>query len=218
MGPFPSPKRTCGRIRTKRAAIRRSRRPTGTRSTQASHRWDLAEGRLRLGATLLEQKAFREAIEQYQLASPVLAARATDKTDAHARLRSLVSEAGLAWGLLNTGRVAEGEKALLAVERDMAQLALQYDSLHVAYQLAQTRIRLGTLYTQHANAAGLTRAAQLAHWEKARNFLEQGNAGIQKVSAAYPASPTDRPDSTAELGLQTLATVNAAMAKLATAP
>src|SRR6185369_14487209 len=110
--------------------------------------------RLRLGATLLEQKAFPEAIEQFQLAAPVLAARATDTADAHARHRKLVSEAGLAWGLINAGRVAEGEKALLAAEQQLAELSAQYDSLSVTYQLAQTRIRLGTHFSQRATAAG----------------------------------------------------------------
>jgi hypothetical protein len=60
----------------------------------------------------------------------------------------------------------------------------------------------------------VARTARLAYWVKARDSPTRGNAGIEKVAAAYPASPDSRPDPTAQLGIQMLEKANAAIAKL----
>ncbi|MEJ0039027.1 MAG: serine/threonine-protein kinase [Gammaproteobacteria bacterium] len=182
---------------------------------EARYAWSAAESRYNLGDKLSGQGAFGEAVEQFQLAAPVLAARATDNSDMHARLISMMNESGRAWALFNVGRVAEAENAFLVAEKTLANLATQYDSLQVAFMLGQTRTRLGALYVGSAGRTELAPDAQLEYWRKARDVLAQGTASLRKISAAIPLDGTGR--EVFDTGLANLAKADAAIARLSAA-
>jgi len=179
----------------------------------ASYAWRLAESRLNIGDTLVDKGDYAEAIEQLTLASPVLGSRAfTDKNDARAQLASLMNDSSLAWAQLKVGRLAEAEKGLLASERRLAELMPRYDNLQVAFHLGQTRMRLGALQIEHASKPGLTRATQLEHWRKARDWLTQGKADVEKVRAAIQMEGLE--DEMFKRGVANLAKAEAAIARL----
>jgi hypothetical protein len=177
----------------------------------AAHKWSLAESRFNVADGLLDQRDFAGAMEQLELASPVLAARAADKTDVKARLESAMTESGLAWARFNLGRGAEAEKMLLLAERELAEIAGQYDNLQVTFAQGITHIRLGILHADRAGATGAAHAVQVERWSKARDVLELGVAEIRKVAAAMPGND---PGSMFDLGVENLAMAEAAVARL----
>jgi non-specific serine/threonine protein kinase/serine/threonine-protein kinase len=176
-----------------------------------AHKWGLAESRFNLADGLLDQGAFAPAMELLELASPVLAARAADKSDVKARLESAMTESGLAWARFKLGRGAEAEKSLLLAQAQLAELASQYDNLQVTFAQGITHIRLGILHADRAGRAGAARAAQAEHWRKARDLLAQGVEEIRKVAAAMPGND---PGSMFDLGVAHLAKAEAAVGRL----
>jgi eukaryotic-like serine/threonine-protein kinase len=178
----------------------------------ASYKWRVAESRFNLGDTLVDQGELEAAIEQLSLASPVLAARATDKADVRAQLASLMNDSTLAWTQFNAGRVEQAEKALLEAERAFVDLASRYDNLQVTFYVGQTHMRLGALYIGRANRAGLAPAAQLAHWRKARDWLTQGKTHVEKVRAVIHMEGNE--DEMYRTGIANLAKAEAAVARL----
>jgi serine/threonine protein kinase len=145
--------------------------------------WRLAEHRNELADELLKKGDFREAVEYFQLAAPVLAARAKDGKDAHAVFLSIKSESALAWARFQMGRAADPEKSLLRLESALADLVSRDRNLEAKSLLARTRIWLGTLYATRARRPHLTARQQLENWNRARRVLQRGIAGVQEAGA-----------------------------------
>jgi eukaryotic-like serine/threonine-protein kinase len=179
---------------------------------ETRYAWRVAESRYNLGDKLSGQGAFAEAVEQFERAAPVLAARATDNTDVHARLVNMMNLSGLAWALLNAGRIAEAEDAFLKAEWGLAHLASRYANLQVAFMLGQTRVRLGALYARRANEADLAQVQELEYWRNARSVLSQGTAALKKINEAIPLDATGKTMFFG--GVEDLARANAAIARL----
>jgi hypothetical protein len=174
--------------------------------------WTVAETLFNLGDGLVDQGAYDEAIEHLSRASPVLTARASDKSDLRARLISLMVESTLAGAQFKVGRIVEAEKSLLGTERGLVELATRYDNLQVTFYLAKTRMHLGVLYSQRASRASLAPSAQLAQWRTARDWLERGKLDLEKVRAVIHMEGTE--DETYQTGIADLAKADAAIARL----
>jgi eukaryotic-like serine/threonine-protein kinase len=182
----------------------------------ASYASRLAESRLNIGDSLVDQGEFAEAIKQLTLALPVLKARAaSDGKDMRAQLVGLMTESSLAWAQFGAGQLAEAEKGLLASEQGLAELLPRYDNLQVAFHLGQVRLRLGALHVERAGRPGLTRTTQLEHWRKARSSLAQGKADVEKVRAAIEMVGAE--DEVFQKGVANLAKADAAIARLSDA-
>jgi hypothetical protein len=76
----------------------------------------------------------------------------------------------------------------------------------------KTRLHLGTLYGELAGKPGLSPAAQLEHWRKARERLANGKVDFDKVRATYNLEGTEA--ETYEVALASLAKAEAAVARL----
>jgi eukaryotic-like serine/threonine-protein kinase len=199
-------------IALSRKALAVDQKVAALQPTEARHVWKMAESRYNLADKLSSQGKYDEALEQLQLAVPVLAGRAGDKNDRHARLASLMAESARAWALFNVGRVAEAEKAFLVAEHGFADLAAQYDNLQVTFMLGQTRVQLGTVYAGRASGPRLTPHEQLEYWRKSRNVLKSGTSALEKVATVVPMDSTGK--ASFEAGVTTLAKAEAAIARL----
>jgi hypothetical protein len=174
--------------------------------------WRLAEHRNEVADELLAKGDFREAAEHLQLAAPVLAARARDRKDVHARLLSIRNQAAMAWAQFQAGRVAEAEKALLRVESVLADLVSWDRNLQTRSVLARTRIWLGTLYAARARRSDLTARLQLESWNKARSALQLGIVGIEEAGATVAVEGSEK--DLLDRALATSAEAESAIARL----
>jgi hypothetical protein len=111
------------------------------------------------------------------------------------------------------GRTEEAEDAFLSAERGLTELAGQHDSLQVAFMLAQTRVRLGTLYAARAEGEGLSPDRQLEYWRTARERLAQAVPALEKINAVIPLDGTGK--EMFDGGVKNLAAADAAIARLA---
>lgn len=173
------------------------------------HLTRLAEQRLNLGDSFHNAKKYREAIEMFRLAAPVLAKAAEDEGDARARLALGMANSGLASSLGRTGDPVAALPLFAAAERSFrALLREDTDNLITQYQLAQLEIRRGVMYAQLAEQpAG--RAAQTENWRKAIAALDPGIARMQKVNEKYPLAGDERIDW--DIGAASLARAQAAV-------
>jgi tetratricopeptide (TPR) repeat protein len=159
--------------------------------TEISLQWQLAASRANLGGLYLWAKMYREALEQFDLAAPVVTARAADGTDTQSRLDAMKTASLRAWTHFHLGRVDEAESELQAIVHDLEALAASYDNLQARYFLAVTRLRLGALYASRSD------------WRRARVLLRAGADGMHEVGKVFFLDAQDRDE--LELGISLLA-------------
>jgi hypothetical protein len=159
--------------------------------TEISLQWQLAASRANLGGLYLWAKMYREALDQFDLAAPVVTARAADGTDAQARLDALKTASFRSWTHFHLGREDEALSGLQQVVHDLEALAASYDNLQARYFLAVTRLRLGAVYASRSD------------WRRARILLRAGVDAMHEVGKVFFLDAQDRDE--LELGISLLA-------------
>jgi tetratricopeptide (TPR) repeat protein len=159
--------------------------------TEVGLQWALARSRMNLGSDYFWAKLYREALEQFDLALPVLNARAADGADSQAQLVALMTASFQAWTHFHLGRVTDAQSELQSIVKELEALAATYDNLQARYVLAVTRIRLGALYASRNDG------------RKARPLLRAGVEAIQEVGKVFFLDGEDREELNLALALLT---------------
>jgi len=118
----------------------------------ALYKWSLAETRYNTGNLLCQYDRCAEAVAAFRLASPVLAERAADELDTHARTLSLMANEGLAWALFCANQTAKVERMLRDNQQALFKLNHDYDNTQVKLVLASNHTRLGRVIAERARS------------------------------------------------------------------
>ena len=172
---------------------------------QATARFNIGNYRLALGQ-------YAEALELYRLAQPVGLVAARDSDDAHAQYMLALYETKLAQTLFKTGKVEEARVLFLKCTKVLEALLARDGSLRTEYALGHSAVRLGELYAHLAMTSRESGSAQIDLWKKAHDYLQQGVASLQKVTASATLQAIDM--IVVNDGVASLAHVDATLAKL----
>jgi eukaryotic-like serine/threonine-protein kinase len=158
----------------------------------SEHETRLAEQRMNLGESFYNARKYREAIELFRLADPILAKAAEEKTDVRARLGLAMNDCGLASSLVKIGDSQSAAALFDAAEQALSEM-LQGDpeNLTTRYQLALVEIRRGEMNALLAEKPGNANARR-EYWKKAIASLEPGVARIKSVNEKYPLSGVEK--------------------------
>jgi eukaryotic-like serine/threonine-protein kinase len=127
----------------------------------ASYQWDLADGRHNLGNYYLFAGKPAEAMALYDLATPVMAARAQDGNNAVAQLYALMNASYRAWALFNLGQVDVADALLQRSATDFESFNARNENFDAKFGMALCRTFRGRLLASKADAASKRQARVL---------------------------------------------------------
>jgi hypothetical protein len=137
-----------------------------------NYRLMLAQAQYILADAICTEGDCATVADLFRRASPSLVTYADGGRNAHGQLIRLSNDSGLAWALFKSGQVAEAERRLLAVDRDLERIPNAEDDPEVIYAQAKVDCRLGALHVARRD------------WAQAKPLLESGLAGFRKADAS----------------------------------
>jgi serine/threonine protein kinase len=148
-----------------------------------SYQWDLADGRHNLANYYLFAGKPLEALALYDLATPVMAARAQDANNATAQLYALLNANNRAWAQFNLGQVDAADAALRRIISDFQSFNARNDNLDAKFGMATSLAFHGRLLASEPDTASK---------RQARALLQSGIETMQEIDRASTLTGVNR--------------------------